>query len=101
VLKAVENVNTEICEAIVGLDAVEQSFIDRRLSTSTAPRTNRGLAANAMLAVLAGGGQGRCRGVRTALYRYLAGPVDAAAVPMMNVINGGAHATTASTCRSS
>ena len=44
VLKAVDNVNTEICEAIIGLDASEQAFIDKTMSTSTAPRTSRASA---------------------------------------------------------
>ena len=71
VLKAVENINTEISEAVLGLDATEQAYVDRTLIELDGTDNKANLGANAMLAV---------------------SMAVALPVPMMNVINGGAHA---------
>ena len=93
VLRAVEHVNTEICEAIIGLDAVEQAFIDRTLIELDGTDNKGRLGANAMLAVSMAVARAAAEESGLPLYRYLggAGPMWLP-VPMMNVINGGAHA---------
>ena len=93
VLKAVEHVNTEISEAIVGLDAVEQAFIDRTLLDLDGTENKSRLGANATLAVSMAVAKAAAEESGLPLYRYLggAGPMRMP-VPMMNVINGGAHA---------
>ncbi len=93
VLKAVENVNTEICEAIVGLDAVEQSFIDQTLVDLDGSENKSRLGANALLAVSLAVAKAAGEESGLPLYRYLGGAGRMQLpVPMMNVINGGAHA---------
>jgi enolase len=93
VLKAVENVNTEICEAIVGLDAVEQSFIDQTLIDLDGTENKSRLGANALLAVSLAVAKAAAEEAGLPLYRYLGGAGRMQLpVPMMNVINGGAHA---------
>jgi enolase len=93
VLKAVENINTEICEAVIGLDANDQSFIDKTLIELDGTENKGRLGANAMLAVSLAVARAAAEDSGLPLYRYLggAGPM-ALPVPMMNVINGGAHA---------
>ena len=93
VLRAVEHVNTEICEAIIGLDAVEQAFIDRTLIELDGTDNKGRLGANALLAVSMAVARAAAEESGLPLYRYLggAGPMWLP-VPMMNVINGGAHA---------
>jgi enolase len=93
VLKAVEHINTEICEAIIGLDAVEQAFIDRTLIELDGTDNKGRLGANALLAVSMAVARAAAEESGLPLYRYLggAGPMRLP-VPMMNVINGGAHA---------
>jgi enolase len=94
VLKAVEHVNTEISEAIVGLDASEQAFIDKTLiELDGTPHKSR-LGANALLAVSMAVARGAAEEAGLPLYRYFggSGPMQMP-VPMMNVINGGAHAS--------
>ncbi len=93
VLKAVEHVNTEISEAIVGLDASEQAFIDRTLRDLDGTDTKSRLGANAMLAVSLAVAKAAAEESGLPLYRYFggAGPMRMP-VPMMNVVNGGAHA---------
>ena len=93
VLKAVEAVNTEISEAIVGLDASEQSFVDRTLLDLDGSENKSRLGANATLAVSLAVAKAAAEESGLPLYRYLggAGPMQTP-VPMMNVINGGAHA---------
>ena len=93
VLRAVEHVNTEICEAIIGLDAVEQSFIDRTLIDLDGTENKSRLGANAVLAVSLAVAKAAAEESGLPLYRYLGGAGRMALpVPMMNVINGGAHA---------
>jgi enolase len=93
VLKAVEHVNTEICEAIVGLDAIEQAFIDQTLIDLDGTENKGRLGANAMLAVSLAVSKAAAEESGLPLYRYLGGAGRMQLpVPMMNVINGGAHA---------
>jgi len=93
VLQAVENVNTEISEAIIGLDAEEQAFIDKVLIDLDGSDNKARLGANAMLAVSMAVAKGAAEEAGLPLYRYFggSGPMQMP-VPMMNVINGGAHA---------
>lgn len=93
VLKAVENVNTEISEAIMGLDAMDQGFIDRTLIDLDGTGNKSRLGANAILSVSLAVAKAAAEECGLTLYRYLggAGPMSMP-VPMMNVINGGAHA---------
>jgi enolase len=93
VLKAVENVNTEISEAIIGLDAEEQAFIDKTLIELDDTDNKSRLGANAMLSVSMAVAKAAAEEAGLPLYRYFggSGPMTMP-VPMMNVINGGAHA---------
>lgn len=93
VLQAVENVNTEISEAIIGLDAEEQAFIDKVLIDLDDTENKSRLGANAMLAVSMAVAKAAAEEAGLPLYRYFggSGPMSMP-VPMMNVINGGAHA---------
>ena len=93
VLQAVENVNTEISEAIIGLDAEEQSFIDKTLIELDGTENKSRLGANAILAVSMSVAKAAAEEAGLPLYRYFggSGPMQMP-VPMMNVINGGAHA---------
>jgi enolase len=93
VLKAVEHVNTEISEAIMGLDAQEQSFIDKTLIELDGTENKSRLGANAILAVSMAVAKAAAEESGLPLYRYFGGSgVMQMPVPMMNVINGGAHA---------
>ncbi|MGB8437482.1 MAG: phosphopyruvate hydratase [Burkholderiales bacterium] len=93
VLKAVENVNTEISEAIMGLDASEQSFIDAALIELDGTENKSRLGANAILAVSMAVAKAAGEESGLPLYRYFGGSgAMAMPIPMMNVINGGAHA---------
>jgi len=93
VQKAVEHVNTEICEAIIGLDASEQAFVDRTMIDLDGTENKSRLGANAILAVSCAVAKAAAEESTLPLYRYLggAGPMGLP-VPLMNVINGGAHA---------
>ena len=93
VMTAVENVNTEICEAIIGVDATEQGFIDKTMNDLDGTENKSRLGANAILAVSMAVAKAAAEEAGLPLHRYLggAGPM-AMPVPMMNVINGGAHA---------
>jgi enolase 1/2/3 len=93
VLKAVEFVNTEISEAIVGLDAMEQAFIDKTLIELDGTENKSRLGANALLAVSMAVAKAAADESGLPLYRYFGGAGSMRMpVPMMNVINGGAHA---------
>src|SRR5688572_8187556 len=93
VLKAVEFVNTEISEAIVGLDATEQTFIDKTLIELDGTENKSRLGANSVLAVSMAVAKSAAEESGLPLYRYLGGAgAMRMPVPMMNVINGGAHA---------
>ena len=88
-----DSVNTEISEAIVGLDATEQAFIDKTLIELDGTENKSRLGANALLAVSMAVAKGAAEEAGLPLYRYFggSGPMQMP-VPMMNVINGGAHA---------
>ncbi len=93
VLRAVENVNTEICEALLGLDAEDQAFIDRTLIELDGTENKARLGANAILAVSMATARAAAEQSGLPLYRYLGGAAPMSLpVPMMNIINGGAHA---------
>jgi enolase len=93
VLKAVEHVNTEICEAIIGLDVSEQAHIDGVLIELDGTENKSRLGANAILAVSVACARAAAEECGLPLYRYLGGSAPRRMpVPMMNVINGGAHA---------
>jgi len=93
VLQAVENINTEISEAIMGLDATDQSFIDRTLIDLDGTEAKSRLGANALLAVSMAVAKAAAEESGLPLYRYFGGSgAMQMPVPMMNVINGGAHA---------
>ena len=93
VLKAVEHINTEISEAVLGLDASEQAFLDRTLIDLDGSDNKSRLGANATLAVSMAVARAAAEESGLPLYRYFGGSGSMQMpVPMMNVINGGAHA---------
>jgi len=93
VLKAVENVNTEIKNALVGMDATAQSVIDQAMIDLDGTENKGRLGANAILAVSLAVAKAASNDAGMPLYRYLGGDQDTLLpTPMMNIINGGAHA---------
>src|SRR5690349_18588013 len=93
VQKAVEHVNTEICEAVLGLDVGEQAHIDQVLIDLDGTENKSRLGANAILAVSVACAKAAAEESGLSLYRYFGGAAPRRMpVPMMNVINGGAHA---------
>ena len=93
VLKAVQHINTEISEAVLGLDASEQAFLDKTLIDLDGTDNKGRLGANAILAVSMAVARAAAEESGLPLYRYLGGMGGVQLpVPMMNVINGGAHA---------
>ena len=93
VLQAVEHINTEISETILGLDASEQAYVDRTLIELDGTENKSRLGANAMLAVSMAVAKAAAEESGLPLYRYFGGSgAMSLPVPMMNVINGGAHA---------
>jgi len=93
VLKAVEHINTDIAEAVLGLDASEQAFLDKTLIDLDGTDNKGRLGANAMLAVSMAMARAAAEEAGLPLYRYFGGMGGMQMpVPMMNVINGGAHA---------
>ncbi len=93
VLNAVKNINTEISEAVLGLDAAEQAFLDKTLIDLDGTDNKARLGANAMLAVSMAVARAAAEESGLPLYRYFGGMgAVQLPVPMMNVINGGAHA---------
>ncbi len=93
VMQAVENINTEISEAIIGLDAQEQTFIDQTMIELDGTDNKSRLGANAILAVSMAVAKAAAEESGLPLYRYFGGmsPMQMP-VPMMNIINGGEHA---------
>lgn len=93
VLKAVGFVNGEICEALLGLDALEQREVDRRLIELDGTPNKGRLGANAILGASLAVAKAAAEALELPLYRYLGG-VNAhiLPVPMMNILNGGKHA---------
>ena len=97
VLKAVANVNITIAKAVAGMDAADQRALDKRLIELDGTPTKSKLGANAILAVSMGAARAAARSLKQPLYKYLAQySTDKSAkllpVPMMNILNGGAHA---------
>ena len=93
VLKAVEYVNNEITQAVIGLDASEQSFLDHTMNTLDGTDNKARLGANAILAVSMAVARAAAEESGLPLYRYFGGMGGMQMpVPMMNVVNGGAHA---------
>ena len=93
VLKAVENINTEIAESVLGLDASEQAFLDRTLIDLDGTENKARLGANATLAVSMAVARAAAEEAGLPLYRYFGGSgAMQLPVPMMNIVNGGAHA---------
>ena len=96
VTKAVENVNGEIATAVHGQDAAGQAALDRMLIALDGTPNKSRLGANAMLAVSLAAAQASAAEERLPLWRYLGGETaHILPVPMMNVLNGGAHADNA------
>jgi enolase len=95
VLKAVEHINTEIAEAILGLDAMEQAYIDKTLIELDGTDNKARLGANAVLAVSMAVARAAADDAGQPLYRYFGGAhAHLMPVPMMNVINGVPMLTT-------
>ena len=93
VQKAVENVNGEIAEALIGLNALDQPYIDAQLIELDGTPNKTRLGANAMLGVSLAVAKAAAESLKLPLYNYIGG-VNAKTlpVPMMNVLNGGVHA---------
>lgn len=93
VLTAVKNVKEKIAPKLFGLDAVNQEFIDRTMIDLDGSSNKSNLGANAILAVSLAVAKASAGALTLPLYRYLGGPLaNLLPVPLMNVINGGAHA---------
>jgi len=97
VLKAVANANTEIAKTIVGTDAADQRALDHKMITLDGTPTKSRLGANAILAVSMASARAAAVALKQPLYKYLSRySTDSSAnllpVPMMNILNGGAHA---------
>jgi len=97
VLKAVANVNGEIAKAVAGLDATDQRALDHKMITLDGTPTKSRLGANAILAVSMAAARAAAASTKQPLYKYLSRySTDTSAnllpVPMMNILNGGAHA---------
>jgi enolase len=97
VLKAVGHVNAEIAKAVVGMDASDQRAVDRRMIDADATPTKSNFGANAILAVSMATARAAAAASGKPLYKYLAGysgdpSANTLPVPMMNILNGGAHA---------
>ncbi len=91
---AVSNVNGEIAEALEGMDATDQLAVDRAMLDLDGTENKGRLGANALLAVSLATARAAAMEVGLPLYRYLGGPMARTMpVPMMNILNGGAHAT--------
>ncbi len=92
VLKAVENVNTTLSDAVVGLDALDQPSLDKLLIELDGTPTKAKLGANAILGVSLGIARAAAESVGLPLYRYLGGVgARTLPVPMLNILNGGKH----------
>jgi enolase len=94
VLKAVANVTKLIEPALIGMDVLDQVAVDRAMLELDGTKTKSKLGANAMLAVSMAAARAGSAALNLPLYRYLGGPMARTLpVPLMNILNGGAHAT--------
>jgi enolase len=92
VLRAVENVETEIADAVIGMDALEQVSIDQAMIALDGTANKNHLGANAILGVSLAVAHAAAAQLDLPLFRYLGGPnAKILPIPMMNIINGGAH----------
>ncbi len=92
VLNAVENVNGEIAEAVMGLDATDQEAVDATMIELDGTENKSRLGANAILAVSLATAKAAAQSCALPLFRYLGGPrAHVLPVPMMNILNGGKH----------
>ena len=100
VLDAVKNVNGEIADALLGLNVLDQPFIDRTLIKLDGTHDKSRLGANAILAVSLASAKAAANALGQSLYNYIGG-VNAKTmpVPMMNIINGGKHADNSVSCQ--
>ena len=92
VLKAVANVNGEIADALDDFDAADQRALDQKMIELDGTPNKSRLGANAILAVSMAAARAAAAYFALPLYRYLGGPANTLPVPMMNILNGGAHA---------
>src|ERR1700678_4841767 len=97
VLRAVGHANAEIARAIIGLDATDQRGLDRKMIDAEGTPNKSNFGANAILAVSMAAARAAAAQLELPLYQYLArysseGYADTLPVPMMNILNGGAHA---------
>ena len=93
VLKAVENVNSQIAEAVIGLDAFDQKALDEQMRELDGTDNYSNLGANAVLGISMAVARAAAKSLDVPLYRYLGGAnASVLPVPMFNIINGGAHA---------
>ena len=93
-MKAVENVNTEIADALIGLNAMDQPSIDKILIELDGSANKSRLGANAILGVSLACAKAAAQSLGMPLYNYIGGVgAKVLPVPMMNVLNGGAHAS--------
>lgn len=100
VTKAVSNVNSEICSALLGMNVLEQTLIDKTLIELDGTENKSRLGANAILGVSLAAAKAAAMAVGLPLYRYLGGvSARTLPVPMMNIINGGKHADNSLSCQ--
>ncbi len=96
VTKAVENINTVIADAIIGLDAFDTYAVDKAMIEADGTKDKSNLGANAILAVSIATARAAAKALDIPLYRFLGGSnANRLPVPMMNILNGGAHADSA------
>jgi enolase len=92
VTKAVQNVNSQLANALIGMDATRQSEIDAAMRAIDGTKNKTNMGANAILGVSMAAAKAAAQQLGLPLYQYLGGPnAKVLPVPMMNVINGGAH----------
>lgn len=93
VLKAISNVNNEICDAVVGLDGLDQKALDKKLIALDGTENKSRLGANALLGVSLAVARAASSSRNLPLYKSIGGDdANTLPVPMMNVLNGGVHA---------
>ena len=96
VTKAVNNINTTIADAIIGMDAFDTYAVDKAMIEADGTKDKSNLGANAILAVSIATVRAAAKALDIPLYRFLGGAnANRLPVPMMNILNGGAHADSA------